>query len=111
MFSADDVFEEALAEITERYPSLRGNLTIPTMVYGHDGVGEYYPPDLVPELREQVEQAVDSAEPDDREDFERLLRVLRAAEARGLAYWEVTNLQVANANEDWLSESDNDHGL
>ncbi len=87
-----------LAPLTERWPALRCY----TGITGNYTVGHYVPPGKVPALRAHVERALEELPFSWQDAPKKLLQVLRAAEARGLGYWEATDLAVASGNPEWL---------
>jgi hypothetical protein len=109
---ADDVPEELqprtaleapLQRLVDAHPALRGYLH--TGMTGNYDIGHYVPPPLVPKLRAYVESVLDRLCSDDVAVVEALAGVLRVAEDRGLAYWEATDMPVANGNRAWLEDA------
>jgi hypothetical protein len=109
---ADDVPEELqprtaleapLRRLVGAHPALRGYLN--TGMTGNYDIGHYVPPPLVPKLRAYVESVLDRVRSDDVAVVEVLAGVLRVAESRGLAYWEATDMPVANGNGAWLEDA------
>ncbi|MFO0612699.1 MAG: hypothetical protein U0414_08940 [Polyangiaceae bacterium] len=91
-----------LREIEEEHPELKGRLTL-----GFDGnyaVGYFIAPQDVPAAREFVEGQMAEVVADTRRALEPLLKILRVAEEKKMAYWEATDLNVANGNAAWLKE-------
>lgn len=91
---------EALRPITERHPELARHVS--TGIFQNHCVGHFVPAPKVKALREHVERSVEAASLLDEKPLEQLLEVLRAAESRGLAYWEATDIRVANGHPAWL---------
>ncbi|GAA1030044.1 hypothetical protein GCM10009557_20680 [Virgisporangium ochraceum] len=92
--------ESAIPEVVRAYPVIAGR--IPRMFDGNWCVGPYVAARDVPALLAHVEHVIDAMVPGDRGPYLPLLTVLRVAAAGGYAYWEGTDLPVAQANEDWL---------
>ncbi|MFO0562728.1 MAG: hypothetical protein U0269_32215 [Polyangiales bacterium] len=86
----------SLARITTRYPAFAHQLY--TGIEGNYAVGDFVPPEKVAAVRAHVETVLDRVSSDWLPSLEKLLAVLGAAESRGLAYWEATDLDVANGN-------------
>ncbi|MFT3696391.1 MAG: hypothetical protein QM831_24840 [Kofleriaceae bacterium] len=89
-----------LPRVTEAYPELR----LFTGIDGNWAVGHYIPNDRIAAVRAHVEATLDEVTSDWQSALDKVIRVLNVCEKRGLAYWEATDLAVANANEKWLVE-------
>lgn len=100
---SSDSLAPRLARIVERYPAFEHSLY--TGIDGNYAVGHFVPPEDVGAVREHVESILDQVESDWLESVEALLYVLDTAERRGLAYWEATDLDVANANAEWFTSA------
>lgn len=94
--------ETQLQPILKRHPTLAGK--VPSLFDGNYSVGAYVGADKVPALLAHVERTVAAMVPGARAPYQALVTVLRAAAARKLAYWEATDLAVANVDVDWLEE-------
>ncbi len=93
--------EAQLKPIIDKHPELRG--TLPHWFAGNYSTGAFVPSAAVPDLLAHVQRVVGEMVPGDRRDYQALVTVLRAAAARGLAYWEATDIGVAQAYQEWLS--------
>lgn len=91
---------EPLRPVLEAHPALAAALH--TGFDGNYAVGEYVPPAAVPPLRAWLEARRAELLPRWQDLLDPLLLVLSVAEARGLGYWEATDLDVTQANEKWL---------
>ncbi len=99
-----DLVEQSLGgllkPIVDEHPGLRLYLGFE----GNYSVGYYVTPANVPKLREFVLKAFDHVSPDFHDPVADLLRVLEVAQNKGLAYWEATDLDVANGKPSWLKQ-------
>jgi hypothetical protein len=93
--------ESAIPELVRAYPSIAGR--VPSMFDGNYCVGTFVAARDVPALLAYIEHVIDAMVPGRRSPYLPLLRVLRVAAARGHAYWEGTDLQVSQANQEWLA--------
>lgn len=92
--------ETLLPDIVAAYPSIAGR--VPKAFDQNFCVGPYVAARHVPALLAHVEEVLGAMAPADRARYQALCDVLRVAASRGLAYWEGTDIDVAQANEDWL---------
>lgn len=92
--------EALLAPVVAKYPALKGMLY--TGIEGNYCVGHYVAPERVGSLRAHVEGVLDGLPDSMQRGPEALLRVLRVAEERGLAYWEATDIAVVSSQAAWL---------
>lgn len=93
---------EHLPAIVAAHPSFARHA--PRRFDGNFAVGPFVAAEHVPALLAHVERALEGLVPGDRAPYLPLVRVLRAAASRGLAYWEGTDLAVASAHDEWLTE-------
>lgn len=98
--------EPHLPLLRARHPDLR----LPRWFDGNSSTGVYVEAGLVPEVLAFVEAAVARLEDTHASHFRGLVRVLEVAAARGLGYWEATELPVASepAHAEWLADLDDD---
>ncbi len=87
----EDLFTEVIAE----YPDLKG--AFPQGIRSNWCTGFYVPSEKVPELLKWVERRVKRYPKPDQRLFRGLLLILKHAADNGLAYWEGTDLPVADA--------------
>jgi len=92
--------EELLGPIIDAHPALRNRM--PSAFESNYSVGPFVRARDVPGVLAYVEKTLAAMVPGDRRPYQVLARVLRAAAARGMAYWEATDLGVAQAHEEWL---------
>lgn len=93
--------ETRLPDIVAAYPSIAGR--IPAHFDQNFCVGPYVAARHVPALLAHVESVLAAMAGHDRAKYQALCDVLRVAAARGLAYWEGTDIDVAQAHDDWLT--------
>ncbi len=93
--------ESLLPDVVAAYPTISGR--IPRTFDQNYCVGPYVAARNVPSLLAHVESALRPMAPAHRARFQALCDVLRVAADRGLAYWEGTDIDVAQAQEDWLT--------
>jgi hypothetical protein len=84
--------EPLFTEVVARYPALHGKF--PRVMTCNYTPGVYIPADKVPEVLAWVEQRVGQFTKGERRTFKGLLRILRMAAERSLAYWEATDLAI-----------------
>lgn len=87
--------EPLFAAITSAYPALKGRF--PQEILGNFSTGLYVPAENVPALLEWVRRKTKRFKKPDRRLFRGLLLVLEQAAARGLGYWEGTEIPVPMA--------------
>jgi hypothetical protein len=92
--------EPMLEEILRVHPVLRGR--VPRWMESNYCVGPFVRASDVPRVLAVVERALDAMVPGTRRPYVGLRDVLRLAAARGLAYWEGTDLGVVQAHAEWL---------
>lgn len=98
----EDSLAPMLQGIVDRYPSLKHDLYL-----GFDGnwsVGPFVLPDKVPELLAFVLGMYNDVPPRLQRMLEPLVLVLTVARDKKLAYWEATDIDVANGKATWLKE-------
>lgn len=93
--------ETYLVDVVAAYPKVAGR--IPRAFDGPGCVGPVVTARDVPALLAHVEQVVAALPPDDRVRCRPLVEVLRVAAARGLGYWEGTDIDVLDTHGDWLA--------
>jgi hypothetical protein len=84
--------EPLFAEVVRACPRLKGKF--PKWFSGNYSTGVYVPADKVAKVRRWLEGVLEPLPKGDRRMFRGLMAVLRAAEERGLAYWEATDLAI-----------------
>ncbi|QEH38275.1 hypothetical protein OJF2_68730 [Aquisphaera giovannonii] len=89
--------EPLFAEVVAQHPELHGRF--PTWFSGNFSTGVYVPADRVKEVLAWVEGRVAAFTKGRQRDFRGLLGILRAAAAKGLAYWEATDLAIPMAGQ------------
>ena len=92
--------ETRLPHILAAYPKLGGR--IPKMFDANYCIGPMVSARDVPALLAHVHQVLDTMVPAERTRFRPLRDVLEVAASRGLAYWEGTDIDVAQAHAEWL---------
>jgi hypothetical protein len=92
-FSPEPLFDE----VVKAHPSLRGHF--PTWFNGNYSTGVFIPSRHVPEALAWVEDRVATFAEGHRRRFKGLIRILRAAAGKDLAYWEATDLAVPMADQ------------
>jgi hypothetical protein len=92
--------EELLGPIVDAYPAIRDRVR--RFFDQNYCVGPFVRAVDVPGVLAYVEKVLAAMVPGDRRPYQVLARVLRAAAARGMAYWEATDLGVGQAHEEWL---------
>jgi len=92
--------EALLGPIVEAYPAIRGQ--VPDVFTQNYCVGPFVRARDVPGVLAYVENTLAAMVPGDRASYRVLARVLRVSAARGMAYWEATDLGVAQAHEEWM---------
>jgi hypothetical protein len=70
---------------------------------GNDDVGTFVSPEQVPVLRAHLEQVLEDL-PFPYPVLQSLLEILSLAESKGMAYWEGTDLAVAQSKIKWLDD-------
>jgi hypothetical protein len=93
--------ETYIADIVAAYPKIAGR--VPRAFDQSCCVGPVVSSRDVPALLAHVEKVIEALAPDDRVRYRPLSEVLRAAAARGLGYWEGTDIDVVQAHEGWLT--------
>jgi hypothetical protein len=93
--------ENHLVDIVAAYPRIAGR--VPRAFDRNGCVGPLVSARDVPALLAHVEKALDAMAPGDRVRYRPLWEVLRVAAARGLAYWEGTDIDVIQTDESWLA--------
>lgn len=87
--------EGLFAELVERYPGLRDQFPL---VFEHNYMtGVYIPSALVPDAARWIERTAEALTPLDRRMLKGLLRILKEASGRGLAFWEATDLSLPSS--------------
>ena len=94
--------EDLLGPIVDAYPAVRKR--VPSMFQQNYCVGPFIRAADVPRVLAYVEKTLAAMVPGDRTYYTVLARVLRVAAARGMAYWEGTDLGVAQAHAEWLED-------
>lgn len=93
--------ENYLVDIIAAYPRIAGRVP---RAFDHNGcVGPLVSARDVPALLAHVEKVLDAMAPGDRVRYRPLWEVLRVAAARGLGYWEGTDIDVIQTHESWLA--------
>ena len=92
--------EPHLRDIIAAYPACAG--LVPDLFIENYMVGPFVTAKNVPALLAYVDRTLEALVPGDRRPYLPLRNLLRVAVERGLAYWEGTDLDVAQANESWL---------
>jgi hypothetical protein len=90
-----------LADIIAAYPKLAGR--VPRGFDQRYCVGPVVSPRDVPGLLAFVDKVVEAMPPQGRVRYRPLGEVLRVAAARGLGYWEGTDIDVVQTHESWLA--------
>jgi hypothetical protein len=93
--------ESYLVDIVAAYPRIAGR--VPRAFDRNGCVGPLVSARDVPALLALVERVLDARAPDDRVRYRPLWEVLRVAAARGLGYWEGTDIDVIQTHESWLA--------
>jgi len=93
--------ETLLPDILAAYPSIAGR--VPNRFDQYFGIGPYVSARNVPALLAHVEKVVAARPAAERSRYQPLCDVLRVAAARGLSYWEGTDIDVAQTHEEWLA--------
>ena len=93
--------ETYLVDIVAAYPKIAGR--VPRWFDRGGGVGPVVSARDVPALLAHVEKVLGALAPADRIRYRPLWEVLRVAAARGLGYWEGTEVDVVQTHEDWLA--------
>jgi hypothetical protein len=93
--------ESRLPNILAAYPKLAGR--IPKVFDQNFCVGPMVAARDVPALLAHVHKVLDAMVPGDRRRYKPLVDVLAVAAERNLGYWEGTDIDVAQAHEDWLA--------
>jgi hypothetical protein len=93
--------ENYLVDILAAYPRIAGR--VPRAFDRNGCVGPLVSTRDVPALLAHVEQVLDAMAPSDRVRYRPLWEVLRVAAARGLGYWEGTDIDVIQTHESWLA--------
>jgi hypothetical protein len=93
--------EHYLADIIAAYPRIAGR--VPRAFDRNGCVGPLVSARDVPALLAHVERVLDAMAPSDRVRYRPLWEVLRVAAARGLGYWEGTDIDVIQTHESWLA--------
>jgi len=106
---ADDLPSEtqsalALAQMLPRVAAQHPGARLFTGIDGNYALGHYIPVERVAVARVHLEARLDEVSVGWVDALDKAIRVLRVCEQRGLAYWEATDLGVANANAKWLVE-------
>lgn len=89
--------EPLFADVVSRYPALAGKF--PRWFTGNYSTGVFIPAGRAPEVLAWVEGKVAAFTKGDRQRFKGLLRVLRAAVQKELAYWEATDVVIPMTNQ------------
>jgi hypothetical protein len=84
--------EELFDNLVKKYPNLRGKF--PKKIEGNNYPGLFIPSQNVPALLEWTRKKMKLCSKPDQRLFRGLLLVLEEAAARGLAYWEGTEIPV-----------------
>ena len=84
----------------DAYPAVRHQ--VPSFIFENNLLGPFVRARDVPAVLAYVEKVLDALVPGERRLYETLAKVLRAAAARGLAFWEATSIEVPQAHEEWL---------
>ena len=92
--------EDLLGPIIDAYPAVRHQ--VPSFIFENNLLGPFVRARDVPAVLAYVEKVLDALVPGERRLYETLAKVLRAAAARGLAFWEATSIEVPQAHEEWL---------
>jgi hypothetical protein len=87
--------EPLFAAAVAQYPALAGKF--PRWFTSNYSTGVYVPAANVAEVRAWVEEKVGTYDRGEQRQFRGILRILRAAEQGGYAYWEATDLAVPMA--------------
>lgn len=93
--------ENYLVDIIAAYPRIAGR--VPRAFDRNGCVGPLVSARDVPALLAHVERVLDAMAPSDRVRYRPLWEVLRVAAARGLGYWEGTDIDVIQTHESWLA--------
>jgi hypothetical protein len=93
--------ETYLVDIAAAYPKIAGR--VPRVFDQNYCVGPVVTSRDVPALLAHVEKTVEAMAPAERVRYRPLCEVLRVAAARGLGYWEGTDIDVVQTNEGWLA--------
>jgi len=93
--------ETYLVDVVAAYPKVAGR--IPRVFDGHGCVGPVVPARDVPAVLAHIDKVVEAMPPDDRVRYRPLVEVLRVAAARGLGYWEGTDIDVIQTHDSWLA--------
>jgi hypothetical protein len=84
--------EELFRDVVQAYPKLAGKF--PEWFTGNYSTGVFVPAERVPDVLDWVEETVSEFSKGDRRQFKGLLRIMRTAAEKSLAYWEATDLAV-----------------
>lgn len=93
--------ETYIVDIIAAYPKIAGR--VPRSFDQSYCVGPMVSARDVPALLAHVEQVVEALAPGERVRYRPLCEVLRVAAARGLGYWEGTDIDVIQTHEGWLA--------
>jgi hypothetical protein len=93
--------ETYIVDIIAAYPNIAGR--VPRVFDQHVCVGPVVAARDVPVVLAHVEQVLEAQPPRERVRYRPLCEVLRVAAARGLAYWEGTDIDVLQTHESWLA--------
>ena len=93
--------EDHLVDVIAAYPRIAGR--IPRAFDRNGCVGPLVSARDVPALLAHVEKVLDAMAPAERVRYRPLWEVLRVAAARGLGYWEGTDIDVVQTHESWLA--------
>jgi hypothetical protein len=93
--------EDYLVDVIAAYPRIAGR--VPRAFDRTGCVGPLVSARDVPAVLAHVEKVLDAMAPGDRVRYRPLWEVLRVAAARGLGYWEGTDIDVIQTHESWLA--------
>jgi hypothetical protein len=93
--------ETYLVDIVAAYPKIAGR--VPRAFDENICVGPVVSARDVPALLAHVEKVLDAMPPDDRVRYRPLREVLGVAAARGLGYWEGTDIDVLQTHDSWFA--------
>jgi len=99
--------ETYLVDVVAAYPKIAGR--VPRVLDQPGCVGPVVSSRDVPALLAHVEKVIEVMPPEARVRYRPLCEVLRVAAARGLGYWEGTDIDVVQTNESWLASVRRSH--
>ncbi len=101
-----DPGKHLFAPLVARFPALEGQF--PLWLEGPRGTGAFIPATQVPAALATVRRALDAIAPEHREPHRPIVKVLSVAAARGLGYWEGSDLAPTLVRAELFDSADPD---